>query len=512
MFKRIVQVLIIPFFLLSGFSVNTVQAKEKEERSWQDESMYFIMIDRFNNGDTSNDFEANPKNPKSYHGGDLQGIIDKLDYIQEMGFTSIWLTPVFDNEEGGYHGYWIRDFKNVDENFGTLEDFKTLVKEAHKRDMKVMLDFVVNHTGYKHPWLNDPEKKDWFHEKKDIADWQNQEEVENGWLFGLPDLNTENPETKAYLMDAAKWWITETDVDGYRLDTVRHVPKAFWEEFSKEVKSVKKDFFLMGEVWDKDPRYVSGYTEAGLDSVVDYPFYDDASKVFSNAGGSAGVLANVFKRNQILYKDPYILGNFIDNHDNERFTRKAIANNQNPVTRLKMALAYMYSAPGMPIVYYGTEIAMDGGNDPDNRRMMNFRANEDLIKYVSKLGKIRSEFPSLRRGEMDVLYDEKGMTILKRTYKDEMTVIALNNSAESRNAVIPANAIEENKELRGLLTGDMTEEKNGEYEFILDRETAEIFEAGEKTGLNVPLISVFLAVPAVFAGFLYMNRRKKQAS
>ncbi|WP_191562350.1 alpha-amylase family glycosyl hydrolase [Metabacillus idriensis] len=510
MLKRFVQVLIIPFFLLTCYSANIANAEEKEDRSWQDESMYFIMIDRFYNGDASNDFEANPKDPKAYHGGDLQGIIDKLDYIQEMGFTSIWLTPVFDNEEGGYHGYWIRDFKKVDENFGTLDDVKTLVKEAHKRDMKVVLDFVVNHTGYQHPWLQDPEKKDWFHEKKDIANWQNQEEVENGWLFGLPDLNTENPETRAFLMDAAKWWITETDIDGYRLDTVRHVPKDFWEEFSKEVKSVKEDFFLMGEVWDKDPRYVAGYTETGIDSVVDYPFYEDASAVFSDVGGSPGMLANVFKRNKVLYKDPYILGNFIDNHDNERFTRKAISNNQNPVTRLKMALTYMYAAPGMPVVYYGTEIALDGGKDPDNRRMMNFRANDELIKYVSKLGEIRSEFPSLRRGDMEVLYDEKGMTILKRTYEEEVTVIALNNTDKSRNAFLTAEVLDENKELRGLLTGDITKEKNGKYEIILDRETSELYEVGEKTGPNLPLISVFVVVPALFAGFLFMNRRKKQ--
>lgn len=311
------------------------------------------------------------------------------------------------------------------------------------------------------------------------------------------------------MIDAAKWWITETDIDGYRLDTVRHVPKAFWEEFSREVKSVKSDFFLMGEVWDKDPKYVAGYTEAGLDSVVDYPFYEDASKVFSNTGGTAGMLANVFKRNQVLYKDPFVLGNFIDNHDNERFTRKALVNKQNPVTRIKMALTYMYAAPGMPIVYYGTEIAMDGGNDPDNRRMMNFRANDELIKYVSKLGKVRNEFPSLRRGEMEVLFDEKGMTIFKRTYKGETTVVAVNNTEESRTAVVPADALSEGKELNGLLTGDSTEEKNGEYEFILDRETAEIYETVEKTGPNIPLISVFIAVPALFAGFLYRNRRKK---
>ncbi|MCX8046854.1 MAG: alpha-amylase family glycosyl hydrolase, partial [Anoxybacillus gonensis] len=159
--KRVFRALLIFVLLLSV----TTPASAKTERRWQDERIYFIMVDRFNNGNPKNDYEVDVHDPKAYHGGDLQGIIDKLDYIKEMGFTAIWLTPIFANEKGGYHGYWIEDFYKVEEHFGTLDDFKRLVKEAHKRDMKVILDFVVNHTGYNHPWLNDPAKKDWFHEK-----------------------------------------------------------------------------------------------------------------------------------------------------------------------------------------------------------------------------------------------------------------------------------------------------------------------------------------------------------
>jgi alpha-amylase len=188
---------------------------------------------RFNNMDPSNDYDVNVNDPKGYFDGDLKGVTAKLDYTKEMGFTAIWLTPIFKNEPGGYHGYWIQDFYKVDPHFGTMEDLKTLVKEAHKRGMKVILDFVANHTGYHHPWLSDPTKKDWFHEKKEIFDWSDQKQVENGWVYGLPDLAQENPEVKRYLIDAAKWWIKQTDIDGYRLDTVRHVPKSFCQEFSQ---------------------------------------------------------------------------------------------------------------------------------------------------------------------------------------------------------------------------------------------------------------------------------------
>ena len=144
----------------------------------QDEVIYMIMVDRFNNGDTSNDKDANINDPLAYHGGDFKGITEKLDYIKEMGFTAIWLTPIFENMDNGYHGYWIKDFYQTNPYFGSMEEFKTLVEEAHKRDIKVILDFVVNHVGPNHEWLNDPTKKDWFHENKSISNWNDQEEVE----------------------------------------------------------------------------------------------------------------------------------------------------------------------------------------------------------------------------------------------------------------------------------------------------------------------------------------------
>jgi alpha-amylase len=263
--------LMIPFLLIF---CQIVQAEKIEKRTWQDEIIYFIMVDRFHNGDPTNDYEVNTHDQRAYHGGDLAGVTKKLDYLKSLGITSIWLTPIVDNEDKGYHGYWTKDFYKVEEHFGSLEDLKLLVKEAHQRQIKVILDLVVNHTGYQHPWLNDPTKKEWFHEEMNILSWDNQDQVENGRLAGLPDLAQENAETENYLLEMAKWWIEETDIDGYRLDTVKHVPKWFWEKFAKEVKSVKEDFFLIGEVWHNDPRYIAEYNKVGIQAFVDYPFYD----------------------------------------------------------------------------------------------------------------------------------------------------------------------------------------------------------------------------------------------
>lgn len=508
MSKKFVSLLLIPFLLFYAFPA---EAAEKEERTWQDESIYFIMVDRFNNGDPNNDFDANPDDPRAYQGGDLQGIIDKLDYIKDLGATAIWLTPVMDNEDKGYHGYWIKDFYKVDEHFGTMEDMKHLVDEAHKRDMKVLLDMVVNHTGYQHEWLNDPEKKDWFHEEQSIFNWDDQQQVENGWLAGLPDLNTEKHDVKQYLLDMAKWWIEETDVDGYRLDTVKHVPKEFWTAFSKEMRTVKEDFFLMGEVWHKDPRYVAAYQDTGIHAFVNYPFYNEAVRVFSEPDTDVKGMYNVWKYTETFFDHPYIQANFLDNHDNERFVRKAKLKKTNPETRLKMALTYMYAAPGIPILYQGTEIAMDGGPDPDNRRMMNFRTNTEFIDFVANLGKLRHDLPSLRRGDMELLFSEGGMLVFKRTYEDETTVIAINNSTKTQSVNIPVDKLGKKKELRGMLEEDLVRSSEKGYELFIDREKANIYVLADESGINVPFVTMLVVVYSSFIILIvYIIRKRKK--
>ena len=499
--RRVLSLILVPFLLFYALPVGAV---EKEERKWQDETIYFLMVDRFNNGDMSNDKNVNTEDPKAYQGGDFQGIIDKLDYIKDMGFTAIWLTPIFDNQPMGYHGYWITDFYKTEEHFGSMKTFKKLVDEAHKRDMKVMLDFVVNHVGPEHSWVNDPDKEDWFHDKQPM-NFNNEESLQNAWLYDLPDLNTENPEVKSYLFDAAKWWIKETDIDGYRLDTVRHVPQEFWDEFSEEVKSVKDDFYLLGEVFDRDPEKIAAYNDAGIDGFVNVPQAEEMRTVFQKPDTSMERLFNFWKYNETYYDNPYLMGTFIDNHDMERFTRMIVQEKLFPGTRWKLALTYMYTTPGIPIVYYGSEIAMDGGNDPDNRRFMNFRADEELIDYISRLGEIRQEYPSLTRGDIEPLYNKDGMGIFKRTYEDQTTVIAINNSSETQNVQLTKEELADNHELKGLIGDDLVRsDKEGNYHLVLDREEAEIYLLKNKSGLNYPYLITLGIMYVLFLLFLYL--------
>lgn len=354
-----------------------------------DDLIYFIMIDRFFDGNESNnqfpDFSEDKSELKSYLGGDLQGIIQKLDYIKEQGATAIWITPVAKNEPYGYHGYWTEDFTSVDPHFGDIQTLKQLVKEAHDKDMKVILDYVVNHTGYRHPWLNDPEKKDWFHNKGTMTNYNDEEQVLNYNLAGLPDLNTENQAVKDYFFENVMWWIEETQVDGLRLDTVRHVPNEFWLEFNAKIKEKYPDFFLLGEVFVNSPSFLASYSEIGFDSVTNYSMYNgikDTFKIYGDANNLKIAINNDKKFNNF-----HMNSIFLDNHDVARLISRTSKEGD---SYLKQGITFILTYPSIPIIYYGTEIGLEGGHDPDNRQFMNFdELNNDMYNHYHKILELR---------------------------------------------------------------------------------------------------------------------------
>ncbi|WP_462408950.1 alpha-amylase family glycosyl hydrolase [Neobacillus sp. Marseille-QA0830] len=491
---------VLIFFLLSAMPANA-KVNEKD-RQWQDETIYSIMVDRFNDSVQKNNLDVNTNDPNQYNGGDFQGIIDKLDYIKSMGFTAIRLSPIFENANGGYHGYWVTDFYKVDEHFGTLKEFQTLVKEAHKRKIRVLIDFVANNTAKNHPWVNDPDKRDWYHKQQENVDWTNQEQAENGWVDGLPDLNQENPEVSQYLIDAAKWWIKNTDIDGYSLPDVNRVPMDFWKQFTDEVKGEKDNLFLLG-IPSKDTNVnLEQYQNAGIDSLFDYSQSGKLRQVFATTNHS-------FKT--VTPQQQPLAANFFDDEYTTRFTGDIVEERQFPGSRWKTALTYLYTTPGIPVVYYGTEIALTGGETPDNRRLMSFRAEKELIDYITRIAEVRAEQPSLTRGTFTVLYDKNGMAVYKREYKGVTTVIAINNTRESQNVTLTSDQLEGNKELRSLLSDNVVRSQKGEYMLIIDRDNSEIFLLADKTGFNLPYITVtIISVLLILLFLLFIIKRGKQ--
>lgn len=403
------------------------RALGREDRTWSDERIYFILIDRFRNGNPENDHDVNPADPWGWHGGDIDGIIEKLDYIRDLGFTAIWITPHVQNAGKDYHGYGAVDFFTTDPHFGTNETVKRLVREAHRRRIKVLFDIVVNHTGPQHPLVQ--EHPDWFHPRRPIRNWGDPVEVQEGWLFDLPDFDQSKPEVREYILSYSRFWLEETGVDGFRLDTVKHVPPEFWTWYIGELQKVKPDFWAIGEVWSEAPWELAIYQEAGVPAVLNFPVSLAARKVFA-ADGSMEQLAGTIASVMAQLPDPQQTGAFIDNHDMERFV--TLAEWDRPLERLRLALTFLFTQPSIPIVYYGTEIAMPGGPDPYNRDDFPWGEEErsELVPFIRDLNALRERHPALRRGTFQDLLVDRWHYAYGRVHEGDVAVVVLNNHGQ----------------------------------------------------------------------------------
>lgn len=433
---------------------------------WEGKTVYYVVTDRFANGDKTNDADAEPDNIEAFHGGDYQGVISKLDYLQDLGVDCIWLSCPYLNDRDffggdGYHGYWPHDFNRAEPSFGSREKLKELTDLAHARGMKVMLDVVTNHTGYKHPYTEDPEKKDWYHSEGKLR-WIGQWAVENQDLAGLPDLALANPEVSNHVTEAHREWLKETGVDAFRLDAVRHVPRGFTREFVETMKADKPDFFSVGEVFWRDPNYVAAYQRETQESMFDFPLAYAIRNVFSgipertlserfqlakevgkhniteslrlrssNGDESMKVLSEALKADA-LYDNPKKLMTFVDNHDMMRFMTDCNGDTK----RLKNALGFLYACRGIPSLYYGTESAMEGWG-PENRKDMEWDKDPEVKAFLTGLTHVRKESAALQYGSQKELMATDDAYALARIRTDEQVVCVFNNAHEEKTLTIP---------------------------------------------------------------------------
>ena len=451
---------------------------------WEDQVVYFLMTDRFANGDSSNDelgFGESGVDNAHYNGGDLAGLIDKLDYVKGLGATAIWLTPPVANQwwnpwvnYGGYHGYWARDFKKIDEHFGTNELYAEFVEAAHKKGLYIIQDIVPNHVGdyfrfvdgnfylntesvptsspSQPPFsLNNYEthgENNIYHWTPDITDFADEFQKYNYQMSGLDDLNTENPEGVASLKDSYGYWIKEADIDGFRIDTVIYVPHEFWKDFLNGENGIyetalaegKDDFMTFGEAWVKsDPgddtgeRVIGEYFEDGMSGMLDFPLNIELRRVFKEGKATANLTYRLERRE--AYEHPERLFTFIDNHDMERFLKGA------SMASLKQALSLIFTIPGIPVVYYGTEqgftetraAMFKGGfesNDEDH-----YDTNNDLYRVVQELTALRKEYPVFRYGKVTPLKDDPngpGVFAFKIEYDGAEAYVMMNTSIERK--------------------------------------------------------------------------------
>jgi glycosidase len=517
-----------------------------------DENFYFVMADRFSNGNAGNDDGGlgpdpmvsgyDPTKKGFYNGGDLAGLLDKIDYIQGLGTTSIWLTPSFKNKavqpedkSAGYHGYWVTDFTQIDPHLGTNNDLKALIDEAHSRGMKVYFDIITNHTadviGYEEgarkayvskdaepyktaageefddrdfagsqdfpkldaatsfpyvpvlepgeqdlkvpAWLNDPTL---YHNRGDTTFVG--EDSYYGDFFGLDDLFTEHPTVVNGMEDIYKSWIGDFGVDGFRIDTMKHVDNKFWQEFGPDVLNYAKEqgkdeFFMFGEVFDTTKSFTSQFTTRNkMQAVLDFPF-QDAARNFASKSLDTRALETFFAGDD-WYTDAdsnvYQLPTFLGNHDMGRIGSFIAADNPGAtdteqMARDRLAHELMYFSRGNPVIYYGDEQGFTGpGGDQDARQTLfasqvpeylnddllgtdathatdNFNAGHPLYSKISQLAALTKEHPALRDGAHQHRYasDGPGIYAFSRTGSEDQReyVVALNNSEQAQTAEIP---------------------------------------------------------------------------
>ena len=444
--------------------------------------IYLVMPDRFVNGDIKNDsilkYTENRINRNSdigRHGGDLKGISKHLDYIEELGATALWLNPVQENNQPleSYHGYAITDHYKIDARLGNLNDYKSLVDEAHKMNIKIVMDMVFNHTGNEHYLFKNKPSKDWFHEFTNFtrtnyratslmdpyASEYDKNLMKNAWFDKhMPDLNQTNERLSDYLIYNSIWWIETTGINGFRVDTWANPDADFMKKWTTSVLKEYPNFTIFGEVWEHGPAIQAKFTNnifneehnGSMPSCIDFELYyainDALTKDFGWTEGVSRIYYTLAQ--DFLYKNPQKNVIFLDNHDLSRFTSMIDGN----MDKFKSGIAFLMTTRGVPSLFYGTEIMMKAWSNPDAKVRLDFpggwpndsinkfeesgrtETENEAFNYIKKLANYRKNSKVLQVGKLSQFAPEKGIYVYFR-YDEKQTVMVVMNSNKSSETI-----------------------------------------------------------------------------
>ena len=484
--------------------------------------LYMLMPDRFADGNPRNDqlagmqpYTCNRNEPSLRHGGDLKGIEQHLDYFDQLGVTALWFTPVLENnspDENGtfstYHGYATTDYYKVDPRFGTNDEYKQLVAQAHQHGLKVVMDMIFNHCGLYHPWLKDLPSKDWLnwpagYQKymqtsykltpimDPYASQVDKKETLEGWFVPtMPDLNQNNPHVMTYLIQNSVWWIETVGIDGIRMDTYPYAYKQPMARWMKRLNDEYPNFNVVGETWVTEPAYTAAWQKDSplsndnsyLPTVMDFSFYEklDSAKNEETDGWWKGYnrIYNSFVYDY-LYKDPSHVMAFIENHDTDRF----LADGKD-VNALKQALALLLTVKRIPQLYYGTEVLMNGtkqvtdgnvrkdfmGGFPGDKRNCFTREGRtaqenDMFDWLSAVLHWRQHIDVIAKGTMTQFCPYGGVYVVARRYQGKKVMTVLNGTSKAATLSVNryAEVIEGATTARDVPTGkivDLTRDYN----------------------------------------------------
>lgn len=458
-----------------------MRAENLDRKDMQTSVMYFMMVDRFFDGDSTNNRPTVDPSimPQANNlGGDISGITKKIKegYFTNLGINTIWISPISTNAEGAwglwdkgarstfsaYHGYWPTSLRTIDNRFGTDTQFRELITTAHDNDMNVILDYVAHHVHQDHPLYK--QKPDWTTSLYLPDGTMNTEKWDEHRLTTwfdtfLPTWNFAKPEVVSALTDTAMYWVENYELDGFRHDATKHIPEEFWRELTTKVKAYsnenpQRQIYQVGETYGS-PELISSYINSGaLDAQFDFNLYDAAVDAFAKDNTGYSNLGRVLNESLHYYGYHHLMGNITGNQDRARFssyadgsvrfdedaklagwTRKIESNGTSGFEKMKMLNAFLLTTPGIPCIYYGDEIGMPGGNDPDNRRMMTFdnwnTEQKNLHEITSKLVKLRRQNMALTYGEILLLKNDDQALVYLRTYFGKTAIVILDKKVEA---------------------------------------------------------------------------------
>jgi alpha-amylase len=437
----------------------------------QNDIIYFLLTDRFFAQPNPSVHDLEPGNPRGFHGGNIEGIIQKIPYLKKLGITALWITPVYLQvpglKDGGsgqnvtpYHGYWPLDFNSMDPHFyiedgrypaGSKQYLRILSDALHAAGIKLILDMVVNHTGYNHPGTSGAEnnptpiRPGWYNPRG----LDSSVDLIQGELCALPDMDLDKPDVADYHIQTILRWIEESGIDAIRMDTVKHVERIFWNYYKTQVKGRFPDITLIGEVLEFDADAISQYQQHwAFDSLFDFPMQQAMTDVFARGESMTRFVSPFNGGTGILEKDGYYTNHnkmvtLLDNHDlSGRIMTFALAS-MNPALAaesVKLALTFMFTIRGIPQIYYGTEVGMQGSWDPDNRRDFDWSLFDDqynvksenviekaLFDHCCNLISLRKKNPALYCGNFVCLWVDQFVMAFVRYFDEQVAVIVINN-------------------------------------------------------------------------------------
>lgn len=393
--------------------------------------IYFLLVDRFYNGDPSNDGQINLADPQAFHGGDLRGVSEKLEYLDELGVETLWLGPITQMrtekfyEWGAYHGYWLENPLEVEPRFGTWNDIDALQRGLHKRNIGLALDIVYNHVAPESPRVKTHPA--WFHHAGPIVDWHNSAEVMDHDVHGLPDLDQSNPEVYGWLRDASMYWLERLRPAAFRLDAVRHMQPEFVAQIGDEIRAkAGRGFQLWGEVFDGNVAQVQATQAAAkLDVVFDYPLHYALIDVVCKGQPAAAIAAAL---DRTRGSDPESWITFADNHDTARVTGQCGGSSQ----RVDLILELLFTLRGRPMITWGTEWGFDGLNEPENRADMRWDSAwpMDRMAGMRLWNTRRKEDEVLRRGEWRTVGLGADWFVVERTLANDLRWVVYNGGEQ----------------------------------------------------------------------------------